>query len=124
MGSDHAHTHSHDHGNHNHGSHDHGSHKHSGHDHAHHGHSHGGPGGHSHAPASYGPAFAIGTVLNSGFVVAEVIYGFSANSLALLADAAHNLGDVLGLILSWIAASLARRIPTKARTYEIGRAHV
>jgi cobalt-zinc-cadmium efflux system protein len=92
-----------------------------GHDHDGHDHSHDGPGGHSHAPASYGAAFAIGTALNAGFVAAEVVYGFSANSLALLADAAHNLGDVLGLVLSWIAASLAMRTPTKTRTYGMGR---
>lgn len=66
-----------------------------------HGHaSHGGH-GHSHAPASFGRAFAIGTTLNFGFVIAEIIYGIAAGSVALLADAGHNFGDVLGLLIAW-----------------------
>lgn len=91
--------------------HDHGSHDHdgeAGHDHA--GHSHG-P-GHSHAPASFGTAFAIGIALNVGFVAVEATYGVLANSVALLADAGHNLSDVLGLIVAWIATVLARRAPS------------
>lgn len=62
------------------------------------GHSHG-P-GHSHAPASYGRAFAVGTALNLGFVVVEATYGVLAGSMALLADAGHNLSDVLGLLIA------------------------
>ena len=78
--------------------------------HAHHhsaGHSHH---GHSHAPRSgHGRAFAIGIVLNLGFVAIEAVYGFWADSMALLSDAGHNLSDVLGLAIAWGAALLARR---------------
>lgn len=83
------------------------------HDHAHHDHGHG--------PKTYDRAFLIGIALNLGFVVAETIYGFLANSLALLADAGHNLGDVLGLLLAWVAASLARRRPSARFTYGMKR---
>jgi cobalt-zinc-cadmium efflux system protein len=83
------------------------------HDHAHHDHRHG--------PKTYDRAFLIGIALNLGFVVAETIYGFLANSLALLADAGHNLGDVLGLLLAWVAASLARRRPSARFTYGMKR---
>ena len=69
-------------------------------DHDHHDHGHGGP-GHVHAPASFGKAFAIGISLNVGLVVAEAVYGYLGNSTALLADAGHNLGDVLGLVAAW-----------------------
>ena len=85
------------------------------HDHAHAGHHHG-P-GHSHAPASFGKAFAIGATLNIAFVVAEWVFGAMAHSLALMADAVHNLGDVLALLLAWLAASLARRPPSERFTY-------
>jgi cobalt-zinc-cadmium efflux system protein len=64
-----------------------------------------------------GQAFAIGIALNSLFVAAEVAAGFWAGSLALLADAGHNLSDVLALILAWGAATLAKRAPTARRTY-------
>lgn len=80
------------------------------------GHAHGAS-GHSHAPASFGAAFAIGITLNLGFVILEVIYGIFAHSLALIADAGHNLGDVLGLLLAWGATFLARTAPTERRTY-------
>jgi cobalt-zinc-cadmium efflux system protein len=80
------------------------------------GHSHG-AGGHSHAPASFGSAFAIGIALNFGFVIVEAVYGVLAHSLALVADAGHNLGDVLGLLLAWGATFLARTAPTERRTY-------
>jgi len=73
--------------------------------------------GHSHAPASFGSAFAIGIALNLGFVVVEVVYGVLAHSLALVADAGHNMGDVLGLLLAWVATFLARTAPTERRTY-------
>jgi cobalt-zinc-cadmium efflux system protein len=86
----------------------------SSHDHAH-GHAHG-P-GHSHAPASFGRAFAIGVSLNLGYVVIEGAYGYLSDSLALLADAGHNLSDVLGLLMAWGAAWLAGRGPTTRRTY-------
>ena len=81
-----------------------------------HGHEHGGQ-GHSHAPASFGRAFAIGTALNLGFVIVEVIYGLSAGSVALLADAGHNMSDVLGLVIAWGAATLGRRRPSGRYTY-------
>jgi len=64
-----------------------------------------------------GSAFAIGVGLNSLFVAAEVAAGFFTNSLALLADAGHNLSDVLALLLAWGAVKLARRAPTERRTY-------
>jgi cobalt-zinc-cadmium efflux system protein len=74
--------------------------------------------GHSHAPqAGHGRAFAIGIVLNLGFVVIEAGYGFWAGSMALLSDAGHNLSDVLGLAIAWGAALLARRGPTERFTY-------
>ncbi len=66
-------------------------------------------------------AFAIGAALNTGFVGVEAVYGVLANSVALLADAAHNLSDVLALLLSWGAAVLARRLPSDRRTYGWGR---
>jgi cobalt-zinc-cadmium efflux system protein len=76
-----------------------------------------GAAGHAHAPATFGSAFAIGITLNLGFVIVEVVYGIFAHSLALVADAGHNLGDVLGLLLAWGATFLARTAPTERRTY-------
>ena len=73
--------------------------------------------GHSHVPVSFGSAFAIGIALNLGFVIVEVGYGILAHSLALVADAGHNMGDVLGLLLAWGATFLARTAPTERRTY-------
>ena len=81
-----------------------------------HSHAHGGH-GHSHAPKDFGRAFAIGISLNVGFVVVEAAYGFMANSMALLADAGHNLSDVLGLVIAWIAAMLSKRLPSARFTY-------
>jgi len=86
------------------------------------GHSHGH--GHSHAPADFNRAFAIGVALNTGFVIVEVVYGFMANSLALLADAGHNLGDVLGLLMAWAAAVLVKCRPTARRTYGLKRSSI
>src|SRR6188508_543370 len=73
--------------------------------------------GHSHAPASFGTAFAVGITLNLGFVILEAAYGIFAGSLALIADAGHNLGDVLGLVLAWSATFLSRTAPTERHTY-------
>jgi cobalt-zinc-cadmium efflux system protein len=87
-----------------------------GHDHGHH--------GHAHAPASFGKAFAVGVVLNAGFVVLEAIYGFFAHSLALVADAGHNLSDVFGLVLAWAATVWVRRPPTARHTYGWRRSSV
>ena len=81
-----------------------------------HDHDHGGA-GHSHAPKSFGRAFAIGTALNVGFVAIEATYGILAGSMALLADAGHNLSDVLGLLIAWGAATLGRRSPKGRYTY-------
>jgi len=81
--------------------------------HDHHGHAHGQPA----ATADFGRAFAIGIGLNLAYVIAEAGYGLAAGSLALLADAGHNLGDVLGLGLSWGAAMLGRRGPSTRFTY-------
>lgn len=100
-------SHHHDHG-HDHSQHDHGG----GHHHGHH---------HHHVPASFDRAFAIGIALNAAFVLVEAIFGFRAHSLALTADAGHNLGDVLGLVLAWAGTALARRGPTARRTYGLRR---
>lgn len=101
------------------------SHSHDGHDddhghdhHHHHGH------GHSHAPASFGRAFAIGVALNFGFVVVEVVSGLFAHSLALVADAGHNLSDVFGLLLAWGAAVWAKRSPTERHSYGFKRSSI
>ena len=72
---------------------------------------------HSHEPPSNNAAFAIGVVLNLGFVVVEVLYGLAAHSLALISDAGHNLSDVFCLLLAWGAMHLTRSAPTKRRTY-------
>jgi cobalt-zinc-cadmium efflux system protein len=74
-----------------------------------------------HAPANFGRAFLIGIILNVGFVVAEVVYGAIGGSVALIADGAHNLTDVLGLAAAWLATVLARRAPTARFTYGLGR---
>ncbi len=89
----------------------------------HHHHDHGGH-GHSHAPADFGRAFLIGTILNLGFVAVEAGYGIAANSVALLADAGHNLSDVLGLLVAWGAASLGKRAPTMHYTYGLRRTSI
>ena len=88
-----------------------------------HRHHHGG-GGHVHAPASFGAAFAIGIALNGGYVLAEGFYGLTAHSLALLADAGHNFGDVLGLFAAWGASMLGRRKPGGKYTYGLRRTSV
>jgi cobalt-zinc-cadmium efflux system protein len=91
---------------------------HHGHDHQHHDH------GHHHAPARMDAAFAIGAAVNLAFVIAEAAFGLMANSVALVADAAHNFGDVLALLLAWGAAWLSRRPPTARRTYGWGRSSI
>ena len=73
--------------------------------------------GHIHAPRSFGFAFAVGTALNVALVAAQVVYGIQAGSIALIADAGHNLGDALGLLLAWGAYALARWEPTERYTY-------
>ena len=110
------HDNHHDHGAHGHGAHDHGA-----DDHGSHGHSHA---GHHHGPVSHDRAFAIGVGLNTAFVVAEIFFGITANSVALIADAIHNLGDVLSLLLAWGAAALTRMPPSGRRTYGWGRTSI
>ncbi len=98
---------------------DHG-HDHHGHSHGHghgHGHSHSHGHGHVHEPANFDRAFQIGIALNALFVAVEAGFGIFANSVALLADAGHNLSDVFGLLLAWGAAAAARRAPSKRFTY-------
>ena len=114
---DHGHAHQ-GHGHQGHAHHGHGHHGHAHHGHAHHGHA---SGHHHHAPAAYDRAFAIGAGVNLTFTLAEAGFGFAANSVALIADATHNLGDVLGLLLGWLAVWLHRRPPSGRRTYGWGR---
>lgn len=79
---------------------------------------------HSHVPADYSRAFMIGVALNTAFVITEAVYGFSANSLALISDAGHNLSDVMGLLLAWGAIRLSRSRPTARRTYGLRRSSI
>lgn len=72
---------------------------------------------HHHAPANYGKAFAIGITLNLAFVLIEAFYGWRSGSLALLADAAHNLSDVGGLLLAWAAFAAGRLKSNSRHTY-------
>lgn len=88
------------------------------HDHSHHAHDH------SHAPRDFGSAFALGASLNLALVVAELTYGWWANSLALISDGVHNFSDVLGLLLAWGGSWLATRRPTASRTYGYRRASI
>ena len=84
----------------------------------HHNHSHG------HAPTSFGAAFAIGTALNVALVLAQFVFGYLSNSLALISDGTHNLSDVVGLIVAWGASWAGQRLPTARRTYGYGRASI
>jgi cobalt-zinc-cadmium efflux system protein len=79
---------------------------------------------HHHAPPDYNRAFAVGVTLNVAFVIIEAIFGVLSNSLALLTDASHNLSDVIGLLLAWGAATLAKRRPSPRRTYGYSRATI
>jgi len=107
---DHGHNHGHNHGiNHSH------SHSHD-HSHGHH---------HHHAPvAGHGFAFALAVALNVAIVVIQAVYGVLAHSTALLADAGHNLSDVLGLLLAWGAAWLATRRPSARYTFGYGSSSI
>lgn len=118
-------------------SHDHDDHSHA-HDHAHddkhdrphehdharaHGsHGHGDSHGHNHGFATGTRAFAVATLINLAYTALEAGYGFYTDSLALLSDALHNFGDVLGLALAWGAATMAKRAPTGRHTYGWRRA--
>jgi cobalt-zinc-cadmium efflux system protein len=86
-----------------------------------HGHGHH---GHSHAPSNYNRAFIVGITLNVGFVAIEALFGFLSNSLALLTDAGHNLSDVLGLVVAWLAFWLGSRRPTQRYTYGFRRSSI
>ncbi|WP_308515687.1 cation diffusion facilitator family transporter [Sphingomonas flavescens] len=79
---------------------------------------------HHHAPAQPGKAFAIGIGLNTAFVIIEAFYGFYANSMALVADAGHNLSDVLGLVVAWAGATMARKSATPRFTYGLKKASI
>jgi cobalt-zinc-cadmium efflux system protein len=79
---------------------------------------------HHHGPAEFSRAFAIGIALNLGFVVVEAVYGWRVGSLALLADAGHNLSDVAGLVLAWAASLAAGRQPDHRHTYGWQRASI
>jgi cobalt-zinc-cadmium efflux system protein len=90
-----------------------------GHSHAHdHGHAH------DHATESFGKAFAIGIGLNLGFVIVEAVFGFAANSMALLSDAGHNLSDVLGLVIAWAGGTLAQRGSSPRFTFGLKKASI
>jgi cobalt-zinc-cadmium efflux system protein len=75
-------------------------------------------------PKDFGKAFLIGIALNSIFIICEIIYGFKANSLALLADAGHNASDVIGLFVAWFATILAKRKASKNFTYGLQSATI
>lgn len=93
---------------------------HGGHSHAH---GHGSHAGHG-PRASFDSRFAIATLLNAAIVALELVYGYLANSMALVADAAHNASDILALLLAWGAYRLGTRRPTNNRTYGFGSASV
>lgn len=78
---------------------------------------------HSHH-TDYNKAFAFGIALNIIYVIIEFSYGLAINSMALIADAGHNLSDVLGLVLAWIASRLAKTTPTKTRTYGLRKSTI
>jgi cobalt-zinc-cadmium efflux system protein len=79
---------------------------------------------HSHAPASFNAAFGIGIALNTAFVAIEAFYGWKVDSLALLADAGHNLSDVIGLVLAWGGALAGKLRPDARHTYGWKRASI
>lgn len=86
-----------------------------GHDHSH---------GHNHGEVTYNNAFLIAIIANSLFVILQIIYAYIAHSTSLLADAVHNLGDVLGLVLAWIATGLMKRKPTEKATYGLKKTSI
>lgn len=79
---------------------------------------------HTHEVKDLNKAFAIGIALNVAFIIIEVIYGFIINSLALIADAGHNLSDVLGLVIAWVAGYLVKKSATKKYTYGLKKSSV
>src|SRR5438477_7963523 len=79
---------------------------------------------HCHRPTDFGAAFAMGAILNLAYVFVQIAFGIFAHSLALLADAGHNFGDVLGLLLAWGASRLGQTRSTARRTYGLGRSSI
>jgi cobalt-zinc-cadmium efflux system protein len=80
--------------------------------------------GHTHHQTDYSRAFALGIALNVVFVAIEAVFGVTAKSMALMADAGHNLSDVLGLVLAWAGAVMARRAATPRFTYGLKKAPI
>ena len=80
--------------------------------------------GHSHGASNFGRAFALGIALNTAFIIIEVIYGIAAGSMALVADAAHNFSDVIGLAMAWSAFAIAKRKPTRRHTFGLRKTTV
>ncbi|KTD23064.1 cation efflux system protein [Legionella londiniensis] len=79
---------------------------------------------HIHRPPAYDKAFFIATLVNALFVALQVSFAYLANSTSLLADAIHNLGDVLSLLLAWVANTLMRRLPTSRSTYGLKKTSI
>jgi cobalt-zinc-cadmium efflux system protein len=80
---------------------------------------------HTHGHADdFSRAFAVGIALNLGIVAVELVFGFLANSMALIADGGHNLSDVLGLVVGWAGAMMARRSPSPRFTYGLKKASI
>lgn len=94
-----------------------------GHSHTQHGHDHHGH-GHAHAPVDFGRAFALGIALNLFYVLIETAAGLWFDSMALLADAGHNLSDVAGLLIAWGGITLARRAPSRRFTWGLSRSPI
>ncbi|MDE8344853.1 MAG: cation diffusion facilitator family transporter [Acidocella sp.] len=94
------------------------------HPHGHDDHDHHSHHDHHHVPATFGSAFAIGIALNLAYLVGEVFYGIFAHSLALLADAGHNAGDVLGLATAWAASIMVKLRPSRRYTYGLRRTSI
>jgi len=92
--------------------------------HSHHGHDHDHDHDHDHGHTDFTRAFAIGIALNVSFVAVEVVFGFRANSMALLSDAGHNFSDVLGLVIAWAGGALARRGSSPRFTYGFKKASI
>jgi cobalt-zinc-cadmium efflux system protein len=88
--------------------------------HTHHCHDH----GHDHGHDDFTTAFAVGIALNLAIVGVELVYGFIANSMSLVADGGHNLSDVLGLVVGWAGAVMARRSPSPRFTYGLKKASI
>lgn len=80
--------------------------------------------GHDHRPQDFTRAFALGIAINVGIVMIELIFGILGNSMALIADAGHNLSDVLGLVVGWAGAVMAKRSPTRRFTYGLKKASI